>query len=274
MNVTEHHDEPAPHLSWAAASIVVVCNLVVGLLVYCRKPKVESLGSPPSDHSHGFAGAVASGIMIAASVFHLLPEAVEVGEGVFTLTMQFVFVIGLFTPVILRMASNKTSFAILGSEVMCNITDGILIASTFSACEEGAILGWITMLAVLAHELPHEACDVLLLTNAGMSKRAALLWNTAVSMAIFVGVAIILALPDMPGYSRASLLTYACGNLLGLATLEIIPNLLAHFKKDSTNRRCFTALFFVLGFVLISTVVNVLPQYECAHGHHEEEHGH
>lgn len=62
------------------------------------------------------------------------------------------------------------------------ITDGILIAAAFLT---NFYLGLITALAILAHEIPQQVGDFIVLLNAGFTRKRALLYsmsNTVTSM--------------------------------------------------------------------------------------------
>ena len=61
---------------------------------------------------------------------------------------------------------------------------GILIAAALLADVK---LGRVTAIAVVAHEIPQEVGDFLVLLHSGYSKRAALLFNALSSLAMLAG---------------------------------------------------------------------------------------
>ncbi len=65
-----------------------------------------------------------------------------------------------------------------------NFVDGILIAAAFLQSTE---LGVITAAAIIAHEIPQEIGDFVILLHSGYSKLAALALNLLSSLAMLVG---------------------------------------------------------------------------------------
>jgi zinc and cadmium transporter len=82
---------------------------------------------------------------------------------------------------------------ILVGDGLHNFTDGILIAAAFLANPN---LGIVTGLAIIAHEIPQEIGDFIVLLNAGFTRRRAY------------------------GYNLICSLMAVAGGLLGYATLE------------------------------------------------------
>src|SRR6266481_6956639 len=65
-----------------------------------------------------------------------------------------------------------------------NFVDGILIAAAFLQSTE---LGVVTAAAIIAHEIPQEIGDFVILLHSGYSKTAALVLNLLSSLAMLVG---------------------------------------------------------------------------------------
>ena len=65
-----------------------------------------------------------------------------------------------------------------------NFCDGIIIAAAFLTDPN---LGLVTSLAIIAHEIPQEVGDYIVLLNAGFSRRKALLFNALSGLAAVVG---------------------------------------------------------------------------------------
>jgi zinc and cadmium transporter len=68
---------------------------------------------------------------------------------------------------------------ILIGDGMHNFTDGILIAAAFLANPE---LGIVTGVAIIAHEIPQEIGDFIVLLNAGFSRVRAYVFNLLCSL--------------------------------------------------------------------------------------------
>ena len=103
-----------------------------------------------------------------------------------------------------------------------NFVDGVLIAAAFLA---DPALGWVTAIAVLAHELPQEIGDFMVLLNAGLSKKRALVLNA------FSGAAMILG--GIAGYFALDgvqtavpyVLVIAAASFIYIAVADLVPEL-------------------------------------------------
>ena len=86
----------------------------------------------------------------------------------------------------LRRASRRGVAAcrVLVGDSIHNFCDGIIIAAAFLADPH---LGLVTALAIIAHEIPQEVGDYIVLLNAGFSRAKALLFNAISGLAAVVG---------------------------------------------------------------------------------------
>lgn len=146
------------------------------------------------------------GIMLSTSLLHALPEAFESGASVHVLFATLLAgLLGFFLLekfAILRHShhyegdghghehghdaheAGKSGWMILIGDSLHNFTDGILIAAAFLADSK---LGVITAMAIIAHEIPQEIGDFIVLLNAGLSKLRAYIYNLICSLMAVVG---------------------------------------------------------------------------------------
>jgi len=75
-------------------------------------------------------------------------------------------------------------WSVLVGDSIHNFCDGIIIAAAFLADTR---LGVVTSLAIIAHEIPQEVGDYIVLLNAGFSRAKALLFNALSGLAAVVG---------------------------------------------------------------------------------------
>ena len=78
----------------------------------------------------------------------------------------------------------SAGWMILIGDGMHNFTDGILIAAAFLANPQ---LGIVTGVAIIAHEIPQEIGDFIVLLNAGFSRARAYVYNLLCSLMAVVG---------------------------------------------------------------------------------------
>ena len=103
-----------------------------------------------------------------------------------------------------------------------NFVDGILVAAAFMVDFK---LGVVTALAIIAHEIPQEVGDFLILLHSGYSKRQALLLNILSSFATLVGgVLAYYALGAMQTWVPY-VLGLAASSMIYVAVADLIPGL-------------------------------------------------
>ncbi len=103
-----------------------------------------------------------------------------------------------------------------------NFIDGILIAAAFTADIK---LGVVTALAIIAHEIPQEVGDFLILLHSGYSKKQALIFNLVSSVATLVGGLIAYYALQYVQSWVPIILALAASSLLYVAVADLIPGL-------------------------------------------------
>ena len=68
----------------------------------------------------------------------------------------------------------RSGMMIIVGDTFHNFVDGILIATAFMVDVQ---LGIVTSIAIIAHEIPQEAGDFIILLNSGYTRRMAFLMN-------------------------------------------------------------------------------------------------
>jgi len=103
-----------------------------------------------------------------------------------------------------------------------NFVDGILIAAAFLQSTE---LGVVTAAAIIAHEIPQEIGDFVILLHSGYSKVAALALNLLSSLAMLVGALVAyFALRGAQGWI-GTILALAAASMIYVAVADLIPGL-------------------------------------------------
>jgi zinc and cadmium transporter len=100
--------------------------------------------------------------------------------------------------------------------------DGILIAAAFMA-DTG--LGMVTAVAIIAHEIPQEVGDFLILLHSGFSRTRAFVFNLMSSLATLIGgLLAYFALQPLQEWIPV-LLGLAVASMLYVAVADLIPGL-------------------------------------------------
>lgn len=116
----------------------------------------------------------------------------------------------------------RSGMMILIGDSFHNFVDGVLIAAAFL---ESTSLGIVTATAVIAHEIPQEIGDFLILLHSGYSKARAFLLNLLSSLAMLAGSLIAyFALQDVTEWI-GTLLALAASSMIYVAVADLIPGL-------------------------------------------------
>jgi len=116
----------------------------------------------------------------------------------------------------------RSGALIVVGDTIHNFLDGILIAAAFLQSTQ---LGIITALAIVAHEIPQEVGDFLILLNSGYSKAKAFWLNVLSSGATLVGGVLgYFALQVLEGWTPV-LLGIVAASMIYVAVADLIPGL-------------------------------------------------
>ena len=119
-------------------------------------------------------------------------------------------------------AHGRSGMLIVIGDGFHNFVDGILIAAAFL---ESTQLGIVTAAAVVAHEIPQEIGDFVILLHSGYSRMGALLMNALSSVAMVVGgVLAYFALQAME-HMINSMLALSAASMIYVAGADLIPGL-------------------------------------------------
>ncbi len=189
---------------------------------------------------HWLTGMVSfsAGVLLATALLDLLPEAL--GSGLAANSMFSYLLVGLLGFFLLertalwrhqhedhsnddyRSVGTAAPMIIVGDAVH-NLTDGAVLAAAFLADTR---VGWITALAIIAHEIPHEAGAFALLLAAGWSKAKALLWNAISGLTSAVGGVIGYYSLEGARVWVPPILTIAAASFIYIAVSDLMPWLL------------------------------------------------
>lgn len=129
-----------------------------------------------------------------------------------------------------------------------NFTDGLAIAAAFMA---DVRIGVVTSIAIIAHELPQELGDFLVLIHSGFSRRRALFWNVMSSFATLLGALLAyVMLVSLAEYSMM-FLCFAASSMIYVAIADLIPGL---HKRSTLSDTVQQILLIGAGVASIWTV--------------------
>jgi zinc and cadmium transporter len=134
-----------------------------------------------------------------------------------------------------------------------NFVDGVLIAAAFLQSTE---LGVVAAVAIIAHEIPQEVGDFLILLHSGYSRARALAMNLLSSAATVIGGVIgYFGLQLVEGLEPI-LLGVVAASMIYVAVADLIPGL---HRRPELRDTAFQALLIALGIGAIAAVGAVVP---------------
>ncbi len=210
------------------ASVVIAASLTVAVLGRVVRHLVS----------------LSAGVLLSTALLHVLPEAFASGappSNLFaTLLAGLLFFFLLEKAELYRhthhhegdghhhhhhfdaQQAGRGGWSVLVGDSIHNFCDGIIIAAAFLADTQ---LGAVTALAIIAHEIPQEVGDYIVLLNAGFSRRKALLCNAASGLAAVIGGVLGYFVVGPWEALFPYLLVVASSSFVYVAVADLIPQL-------------------------------------------------
>ena len=206
------------------------------------------------------------GIMLSTSLLHALPEAFESKADPRSLFATLLggllcfFMLEKFA--ILRHShhhegdghhhahghdkreAGKAGWMILVGDGMHNFTDGILIAAAFLANPK---LGIVTGLAIIAHEIPQEIGDFIVLLNAGFTRLRAYVFNLLCSLMAVAGGLLGYTMLDRASGLIPYVLVFASSGFIYIAVSDLMPQM----QRRATVRESVPQVLLIAAGVLL-----------------------
>jgi len=207
----------------------------------------------------------AIGALLGAAFLEMLPHAFEGGKSVRTVAatvLAGIFIFFILEKLVLWRHCHvedcevhdhhadahdhgRSGMLILVGDSFHNFVDGILIAAAFL---ENTQLGIVTSLAVIAHEIPQEVGDFLILLHSGYSRARAFMLNLLSSLAMFAGGLIAyFALQTLQEWVQ-TIIALAAASMIYVAVADLIPGL---HKRPELKATLSQSVLIALGVASI-----------------------
>ena len=215
------------------------------------------------------------GILLATALLHSLPEAFSMG-GASPQLLFATLLAGLLGFFLLEKIAllrhdhhhegdghshhhghdaenaGRSGWMILVGDGIHNFVDGILIAAAFMADYQ---LGIFTAIAIIAHEIPQEIGDFIVLLNAGFSKTRALLYNLICGLAAVLGGVLAYFFLEKAHAAMPYLLVIASSSFIYIAVSDLIPQM--HRRANWIESLRQTLLIACgVGFVILLSMLH------------------
>ncbi len=209
--------------------------------------------------SHRFILPIAVGVFLGIVFFELIPETLEASHewGPVAIMIGFLgfYLLSHFLDTFHHhhsdhedACSKNGARKLLIGDAIHNLADGVVIASAFMI---NPVAGVLTTIGIALHEIPQEIAEFGVLIQSGYSRKKALIYNFISALSVVVGVLLTyLFAESLSGY--VFILTgIAAGNLLYIATTDLIPEL-----RDSHRNHFYTTFTAtVLGTLVIALLL-------------------
>jgi zinc and cadmium transporter len=188
---------------------------------------------------------VSIGLLLATALVHLVPEALA--RGIAPPALGWTVLLGILGMFVLEKLTlihhthhhegdghdhdhghdahemGRGAYPILIADAFHNFADGVVIAAAFLVDVQAGVL---TALAVLAHEIPHEIGDFMILLNAGFSRKRSfgflLLSGTSAVLGGVAGYFLLASAQALLPYALAM----AAASFIYIALSDLLPELM------------------------------------------------
>lgn len=147
----------------------------------------------------------------------------------------------------------RSGMMVIVGDTFHNFVDGILIAAAFMVDVQ---LGIVTSIAIIAHEIPQEAGDFIILLNSGYTRRMAFLMNLLSSFATLVGGVLAYFMLHSMNFLVQPLLAIASASMIYVAMSDLIPGL---HKRPEIHATIQQVTLILLGIASIWIMGGFFP---------------
>ena len=196
---------------------------------------------------------VSAGLLLAVALTRLLPEAIE--SGIDTHAIGWMLLAGILGFFLLEKAAlihhthhhegdehhhhhghdaheaRRGGIPILVGDAFHNFADGVVIAAAFLVDWQAGVLATA---AVMAHEIPHEVGDFMILLNAGFARRRAFFFNllsgSSAVVGGVVGYFVLGAIEELLPYA----LLLAAASFIYIALSDLLPEMMRRSRLSQS----------------------------------------
>ena len=151
--------------------------------------------------------------------------------------------------------AGRGGWSVLVGDSIHNFCDGIIIAAAFLTDTR---LGTVTALAIIAHEIPQEVGDYIVLLNAGLTRARALAYNALSGFAAVVGGVVGYFVVGPWEALFPYLLVMAASSFIYVAVADLLPQLQRRLPWRETLSQ--------IGWIMAGLAI-VIAARQFLHGH-------
>ena len=240
-----------------AATVLVSLISLVGIALFF-------LGKKEMESAMFALVSFATGAILGAAFFDLLPESFTVAGPLLALKFVFAGLIAMFVmEKIIHLhhhhhveheGEHKHPLGMLTliGDASHNFLDGVAISAAFMV---NVPLGITTTIAVICHEIPHEIGNFSLLLYSGYSRTNALLFNFMSALAAIVGGVAFFFFAGAMKDVESLALAFTAGTFIYIACADIFPEL---HKEVKLRNAVLQLVLILMGAAMIWAIMRFL----------------
>uniref|UniRef100_A0A8C4GTD7 Zinc transporter SLC39A7 n=1 Tax=Dicentrarchus labrax TaxID=13489 RepID=A0A8C4GTD7_DICLA len=145
-------------------------------------------------------------------------------------------------------AEKVSAYLNLAADFTHNFTDGLAIGASFLV---SPTVGAVTTVTILLHEVPHEIGDFAILVQSGCTKKKAMCLQLLTALGALAGTACSLLAEGVGAAATAWILPFTAGGFVYIATVTVLPELLAGRCSFGQSLMEILALLFGVGMMVL-----------------------
>ena len=243
--------------------LLLVLAIIAGSAVSLASGAALFLSGRNRSRAIAIALPFGAGALLAAAFFDLLPESFELGEPrVLLLWALLGFVIFFLLE---RLSGwfhhhhahgehdrrEQQNRLVITGDLMHNIIDGAAIGAAFLV---NPVTGFVTTLAVSAHEIPKELGTFGILLSRGWNDKKVILANLATTVGTLLTASMVFWLGSSVQLPEAELLAITSGFFIYVAASDIIPGIHEQPRRLGTIQ----AMVLVVSIVIVGGIIRLL----------------
>lgn len=238
--------------------LLLVAAVVVGSAVSLTGGAAIFFSGKQRGRAIAIALPFGAGALLAAAFFDLLPESFELGKP----RELILWMLGGFIAFFLleRLSSwfhhhhahtehdrgEQQNRLVIAGDLMHNMIDGVAIGAAFVV---NPVTGFVTTVAVSAHEIPKELGTFGILLSRGWKDKTVLLANIATAVGTLATASLVFWLGSSVKLPEAQLLAITSGFFVYVAASDIIPEIHEQPRRLGTLQ----ALVLLVGLAFVAT---------------------
>ncbi len=243
--------------------LLLVLAIVVGSAISLASGALLFLTTKKRQRAVALALPFGAGVLLGAAFFDLLPESVEHGDAHELLGWALLGFLVFF--LLERLSSwfhhhhehtakerrEQQNRLVITGDLLHNIIDGAAIGAAFLV---NPVTGFITTIAVSAHEIPKELGTFGILLSRGWKDRKVILANIATALGTLAAASLVFWLGHRVQLPEAEMLAITAGFFIYVAASDIIPEIHEQPRRLGTLQ----AIILVASVALVAIAIALM----------------